>query len=326
MPVHTSRLRAIAFGVALAATSLGASAQTWPAKPVTLVLPFPAGGATDAVARTLASTLSQKIGQSVLVDNKPGAGGAIGSRDVQRATPDGYTLLLATSSTHAVSPNLLDLPYNVVTDFTPIAQIATAASVVLVTPSLPVQNIEELIDYAKAHPRELNFASSGLGTVVHLSTEAFNAQAGVQMTHVPYKGTGQAIADLVSGSVQVLFDAIPTGMPQVQGGRLRALAVTGTERSPLAPEVPTVAESGLPGYSSVTWFGIYGPKDMPEALVGQIHDAFDEVLRAPAVISSFDKLGVDATPGVTTAEFAEMAAKDRDRWGQLIRERNITVN
>jgi len=293
---------------------------------VRLVVPFPAGGATDLVARVIAQRVSKDTGQQVIVDNKAGAGGTIGTAEAAKAAADGYTLLLTTSSTHAISPHLMPrLPYDAVKDFTLIAHLVDAASVVLVTQSLPVKTVAELIDHAKKHPGQLNYASSGNGTIVHLTTEAFKAQAGVFMTHVPYKGTALAIPDVVAGSVQVLIDSIPTGMPHVKTGRLRALAVTGNKRSALAPELPTVAEAGLPGFSSVTWFGLYAPCNMNPELVTRVHDAFEKAAHAPEVVESLAKLGVEPAPSGSPTQFAAMVSTDSQRWARIIRDRKISI-
>ncbi|CDS54817.1 Putative exported protein clustered with Gamma-glutamyltranspeptidase [Polaromonas sp. CG9_12] len=313
-------------GVCLIAASATTQAQAWPERPVRLVVPFPAGGATDLVARVIAQRVSRDMGQQVIVDNKAGAGGTIGAAEAAKAVADGYTLLLTTSSTHAISPHLMPrLPYDALKDFTPIAHLADAASVVLVTPSLPVKTVAELIDYAKKHPGQLNYASSGNGTIVHLTTEAFKAQAGVFITHVPYKGTALAIPDVIAGSVQVLIDAIPSGMPHVRSGRLRALAVTGDKRSTLAPELPTVAEAGLPGFSSVTWFGLYAPRNLKPELVARVHDAFEKAAHAPDVVESLAKLGVESAPLGAPAQFAAMVSADSQRWARIIRDRKINL-
>lgn len=312
--------------VSLIAVSATAQAQAWPDRPVRLVVPFPAGGATDLVARVIAQRVSKDLGQQFIVDNKSGAGGTIGTAEAAKAAADGYALLLTTSSTHAISPHLMPrLPYDAVKDFTPVAHLVDAASVVLVTQSLPVKTVTELIDYAKKHPGQLNYASSGNGTIVHLTTEAFKAQSGVFMTHVPYKGTALAIPDVISGSVQVLIDSIPTGMPHVKTGRLRALAVTGNQRSALAPELPTVAEAGLPGFSSVTWFGLYAPRNMKPELVARVHDAFEKAAQAPEVVESLAKLGVEPAPSGSPAQFAAMVSADSQRWARIIRDRKIIL-
>lgn len=291
-----------------------------------VIVPFPASGATDLVARVVTQRVSQDLGQQMVVDNRPGAGGTIGAAEAAKAPADGYTLLLTTSSTHAISPHLMPrLAYDPRKDFTPVAHVADAASVLLVTPSLPVKSVADLIAYAKAHPGRLNYASSGNGTIVHLNAAAFSAQAGIEMTHVPYKGTARSIADLATGQVHVLFDSIPTGMPHVKSGRLRALAVTSEQRSALAPELPTLAESGLPGYSSVTWFGVYAPAGAPPALVERIHQAFAKAMQSPDVVASLAKLGVEPARPSTAAQFAAMVQADSARWAAVIRERKITL-
>ncbi|GAO21152.1 twin-arginine translocation pathway signal [Alicycliphilus sp. B1] len=320
-------MRKWAWGVALWMAGVAlAQAQDWPARPVRVIVPFPSSGATDLVARVVTQRVSQDLGQQFVVDNKPGAGGTIGAGEAAKAQPDGYTLLLTTSSTHAISPHLMPrLAYDARKDFTPVAHLADAASVLLVTPSLPAKTVQELVAYAKAHPRALNYASSGNGTIVHLNAAAFSAQAGIEMTHVPYKGTAQSITDLATGQVHVLFDSIPTGMPHVKSGRLRALAVTSEKRSALAPELPTLAESGLPGYSSVTWFGVYLPAGAPPALVERIHKAFTQAMQTPEVAASLAKLGVEPAEPGSPAQFAAMVQADSARWAGVIRQHKITL-
>lgn len=325
----------LATAAAVAAVSLlphAVRAQTpaaWPTKPVRLVVPFPPGGATDLLARVIAQRVGQTLGQTVVVENRAGAGGTLGSNEAAKAAPDGYTLLIATSSTHAVGPHLNpNLPYKAVgpdSDFTPIAHVAQAANIVLVTPGVPVKDVRELIAYAKARPGQLNYASSGNGTIVHLSSEAFKSQAGVFITHIPYRGTALAIPDLVSGKVHLLFDSIVSGLPHVKDGKLRALAVTGKARSPLVPELPTVAESGLPGYESTTWFGIYGPKGLPTDITTRLNAEFNAALRTPDVAERLARLGAEPAAANTPAQFAALVAADSARWAQLIRERRITA-
>ncbi|CAN7724459.1 tripartite tricarboxylate transporter substrate binding protein [Acidovorax sp. LjRoot118] len=311
----------------LMAVCAGAHAQSnWPDRPVRVIVPFPASGATDLVARVVAQRVAQDLGQQMVVDNRPGAGGTIGAAEAAKAQPDGYTLLLTTSSTHAISPHLMPrLAYDPRKDFTPVAHLADAPSVLLVTNSLPVKTVGELIAYGKAHPGKLNYATSGNGTIVHLNAAAFSAQAGVEMMHVPYKGTALAIPDLVAGQTHVLFDSLPTGMPHVKGGRLRALAVTSEKRSALAPELPTMAESGLPGYSSVTWFGVYLPAGAPPALVDRIHKAFAKAMQSTEVAEGLAKLGVEPAAPSTPAKFAAMVQADSARWAAVIRQHKISV-
>ena len=306
--------------------SAGALAQGWPERSVRVVVPFPPGGATDIVARVIAQQVSKEIGQPVIVENKPGAGGTIGANDIVKDAPDGHTLLITTSSTHAIAPHLNPtLKYDVARDFTPIAHIADAASILLVSPSLPVASVKELIALAKNKPGTLNYASSGNGTIVHLTTEAFRTQADITMTHVPYKGTALSIPDLSSGTVHVLFDSIPSSVPHVRGGRVKALAVTGAQRSALMPDLPTVAEAGVPGFASVTWFGLYGPRGMGEALTGRINAVFDKALRSPEVTEALARQGAEAAATKTPKAFGDLVAEDSRRWGTLIRERKITV-
>lgn len=311
----------------LAAGAAVAHAQAaWPDRPVRVIVPFPASGATDLVARAVTQRVAADLGQQMVVDNKPGAGGTLGTAEAAKAAPDGYTLLLTTSSTHAISPHLMQrLAYDARKDFTPVIHLADAPSVLLVTNSLPVKTVGELIAYAKANPGKLNYATSGNGTIVHLNSAAFTAQARVEMTHVPYKGTALAIPDLIAGQTHVLFDSLPTGMPHAKAGRLRALAVTSEKRSMLAPELPTLAESGLPGYSSVTWFGVYLPAGAPPALVDRIHKAFAKVLQAPDVAASLAKLGVEPAAPATPAQFGAMVQADSNRWAAVIRQHKITV-
>ena len=316
----------------LLAAPLWVSAQTAP-KTLRLVVPFPAGGATDLLARSLAQRLGQGLGQglgtTVVVENRAGAGGTLGSAEVAKAAPDGNTLLLSTSSTHAVGPHLsTNLPYKALgpdMDFTPIAHVANAPNVVLVPLTLPVSNIKELIAYAKARPGQLNYASSGNGTIVHLTAEAFKTQAGVFITHIPYRGTALSIPDLVSGKVHLLFDSVVSGMPHVKDGKLKALAVTSDTRSALAPELPTVAESGLPGFVSNTWFGVYAPKGLPAELTARLNAEINAALKSPEVQERFARLGAVPAPGNTPAQFAAMVAADSQRWARIIQERKITA-
>ncbi|MDT6960249.1 tripartite tricarboxylate transporter substrate binding protein [Cupriavidus sp. SZY C1] len=323
---HWLRHLGIGLATSLTLAAAPALADTYPSKPIRLIVPFPASGATDLLARAIAQKVGQNMGQQLVVDNRPGAGGAIGSDMAAKAAPDGYTILIATTSTHSIGPFInTRLPYNTETDFTPIGQVATATNVLVVPNQLPVKNVKELIDYAKKHPGELNYASSGNGTVVHLTAEAFKAQAGVFITHIPYRGTALAVPDLISNKVQVLFDSIVSGMPHVKDGKLKALAVTSLKRSPLAPELPTASESGLPGFESDTWFGIYGPKGLPPEIVSRLNTEFNKAIQSQDVRDRLAKLGAEPVGG-TPAQFAAMVRKDSARWGKLIKDRKIQVD
>ena len=322
------RFLATALAVALS-TGLGLApasgwAQAYPNKPIRLIVPFPAGGATDILARTLSQKFGEKIGQSVVVENRPGAGGTIGADAASKAAPDGYTLLLATSSTHSIGPAINPkIPYNAEADFTPLAYVASSPNIVVVANTLPVKSMRELIAYARKNPGKLNYASSGNGTIVHLTTEYFKAQSDTFILHIPYRGTALAIPDLVSGKVDVLFDSFVTGMPHVKDGKLRALAVTSARRSVLAPDLPTVAET-LPGFDSITWFGLYGPKGMPPELAGKVTQAVNAALADADVKERFARLGAEPAGGSSQA-FAAMVQTDNAKWKKIIAERKLVV-
>lgn len=310
---------------ALVASSL-AQAQSWPTKPVRLVVPVSPGGTTDMLARMIGEALTRNLGQPFVVDGKPGAAGAIGALEVSRAPADGYTLLVGTSSTHSVAPAVsTQLRYKPVEDFTPIALLAEANNLLLVSPTLGVKNMQELLALARKKPGYLNFSSSGVGSFGHLLFEQFSKQAGVTLNHIPYKGTASSITDLVSGSVHLAADALPSALPHVRDGRLLGLAVTGPRRSPLAPDVPTIAESGVPGFSVLSWFGLYAPRGLPPELATRINEEVNKVLRAPEMAARFATLGIEPARG-TPAEFAAMVAEDTVRWTRLAKELNIRLD
>lgn len=313
-------LRGLAAALALGAAMPAALAQS--SKPIRLVVPFPAGGATDLFARTLSQKMGERLGTSIVIDNKPGAGGSLGSDMAAKATADGQTLLFTTTSTHSIGPAIgAKLPYDTVRDFTPIAHVGNAPSIMLVPNSSPAKTVKEWIEYAKKNPGKLNYASSGNGTIVQLTAELFKAQAGVFVTHIPYKGTGLAIPDLVAGQLDVLFDSLPTGMPHVRDGRLRALAVTTLKRTPLAPDLPPVADT-LPGFESSTWFGLYGPKGLPAEVVNRVSTAANQALSDPEVRAKLTTLGIEPVTS-TPAQFAKMVADDQAKWKRIIAERKI---
>jgi tripartite-type tricarboxylate transporter receptor subunit TctC len=305
--------------------ALPAAAQTYPAKPVHLIVPFPAGGATDILSRALSTELGRQLGQAVVVDNKPGAGGTIGALAAAKATPDGYTLLLTTSSTHSIGAAINPrIPYNAETDFTPIIYVASSPQLLVVPNSLPVKTLREFIDYARKNPGRLNYASSGNGTISNLSTEVFKQQSGTFLVHIPYRGTGLAIPDLVSGKVDLLIDSLISGMPHVRDGRVRALAVTSPKRTSLAPELPTVAEV-LPGYESVNWFGIYGPRGLPADVVAKVNQAANAALTSAEVKDRFTRLGAEPVGGTPEA-FAAAVRAETAKWKKLLAERKITLD
>ncbi len=312
---------------ASAAVAGSAWADTYPSKSIRLVVPFPAGGATDIFARAVAGKLGERLGVSMVVDNKPGAGGTIGSDIGAKAPADGYTLLLTTSSTHAIGPSFATagkLPYDAVADFTPIAHLGNAPSIVLVPNNSPAKTMKEFVDHARKNPGRLNYASSGNGTVVHLGTEHFKSMAGLFMVHIPYRGTALAIPDLVSGKLDLLIDSLPSGLPHVKEGRLRALAITSLKRSPLMPELPPVADT-VPGYESVTWFGLYGPKGLPADVVTRVNTAVNQALQDADVKDRLARLGIEPVGG-TPQQFAAMTQADRNKWKKIITERKLTAD
>jgi tripartite-type tricarboxylate transporter receptor subunit TctC len=301
-----------------------ALAQPYPTRPIRLLVPFPAGGATDILSRALSQKLGEKLGQTVVVDNRPGAGGTIGADAAAKATPDGYTLLLTTSSTHSIGPAINPrIPYNVETDFTPIAYVASSPNIVLVPNSSPARTMREFIDYARKNPGRLNYASSGNGTIINLSTEYFKSESGTFILHIPYRGTALAIPDLISGKLDLLIDSLVTGLPHVKDGKLRALAVTSLKPTALAPGLPTVAEV-LPGYESTTWFGVYGPKGLPASLTIRINQAINQALAEPEVKERFARLGAEPTGGTPQA-FASMVRADTAKWKKIIVDRKIVA-
>ncbi|HUI98737.1 MAG TPA: tripartite tricarboxylate transporter substrate binding protein [Usitatibacter sp.] len=308
-----------------AALALAAHAETWPAKPIRMVVPFPAGGPTDVMTRVVAEKLSSTLGQTVFVDNKPGAGGEIGAKLVAESAPDGYTFVMATGSTHSVGPYLVSKPpYDPVKDFTPVIWAGNAPNVLVVSPKLGFKDVRDLIAYARAHPGQLNFASSGVGSVAHLTGELFARQAGIKLTHVPYKGTQLAVPDIMSGQVAMLFDAIITAKPHIDAGRLQALGISTLQRSPLMPELPTISESGLPGFESYNWFGVFGPAGLPQPIVDRMNAGMNRVLQDPAVRGRFAQLGFEPAGG-TPAQFAAMMRKETAKWRKVIEEAHAKV-
>ena len=322
----TSMLHRWLLGLVLALAAALAAAQTYPTKPIRLVVPFPPGGATDILARDVAQKLTEAWGQSVIVDNRPGAGGNIGSELVAKSSPDGYTLEMGTVGTHAINASLYaKMPYDHVRDFTPVILVAGVPNVLVVNPALPANSVAELIAYAKANPGKLNFASSGNGTSIHLSGELFKVMAGVQITHIPYKGSAPALQDLLGGQVQMMFDNLPPSLPQIKAGKLRALGVTTLTRAPALPDVPTLSESGLPGFEASSWFGILAPAGTPAPIVAKLNAEIAKWLATPEAKEKLAKQGANAAGG-TPDDFAKHIAAETAKWAKVVKDSGAKID
>ena len=314
---------ALLFGLATATS--GAWAQAWPAaKPIRLVIPFPAGGATDIIGRQVAQKLSVALGQQVVVDNKPGAGGAIGSDLVAKAPADGYTLLMATSSTHSIGPVLnAKMPYDAVKDFAPVSHIANAPSVLVVGQNFPANTARELIDLVKRNPGKYNFGSSGIGTYPHLSAEMFKWRAGgLFAVHIPYRGTGLVITDLVAGQIAFLMDSIVSAQTHIRSGKVKPLAVSGTKRSATLPNVPTLKEVGVPGMEFGNWFGMFAPAGTAPEVVSRLNRELNAMLKAADFVEGLDKVGAEPAGG-TPEQFAKTYRDESEGWKALIQRAGI---
>lgn len=308
--------------IAVGFVQMGA-AQTYPNRPIRFVSPYAPGGGTDILARTLAQKLTESIGQSVVVENRPGGGGILGTESVAKSALDGYTILLGSVGPLTVNPSLYaKLPYDTLRDLAPIALISIVPALLAVHPSLPVKSVKELIAYAKARPGQLSFSSSGNGGSGHLAGELFNSMAGVKMVHVPYRGTGPATLAVVAGEVPVSFGVMLSMLPQVHAGRLRGLAVTSAKRSQAAPQLPTVAESGLPGYEYVSWYGVLAQAATPKDIIAKLNAELLKVIRNPDVREKLSAEGGEVVGG-TPEEFGAYIREELKRWAKIIKEANI---
>ncbi len=301
-----------------------AFAQAYPARPVRIIVPYPPGGATDVMARTVAQKLNESWQHAVVVENKPGASGSVGSEIVAKSAPDGYTLLVQ-GTQHAINLSLYkQLPYDTLRDFVPINYIASAPFLLVLHPSVPANTVAELIAYIKARPGGLNYGSSGVGGGAHLAGEIFKTAAGVPLTHIPYKGAAPAMADLLGGQVTMVFDPIPTSITQVRAGRLKALAITSAKRSALMPELPTVAESGLPGFDVSAWFGLYGPAAMPKDIAIKLNAEVNRILQLPEVKEKFAGLGAESMI-MNTDQFAVHLRAEIAKFAKAIKDSGATA-
>jgi tripartite-type tricarboxylate transporter receptor subunit TctC len=315
------RRAALALSLLLFAGLAGAQ---YPNRAIKLVVPFPPAGATDVVGRIVAAKLGERLGQPVVVDNKPGAGGSIGSDLVAKSPADGYTILIATSSTHSIGPVLQKLPYDPIKDFAPITHVANVPNVLVVSPTLAVSSVQELVALAKAKPGQLNFASSGVGTIVHLNAELFKLISGTDIVHVPYKGTALSIPDVASGNIAMLFDSLASVMPHIKSGKVKPLAVNAQKRQALLPEVPTLTEAGMPQFDRYTWFGMFAPAGTPPEIVSRLHREVVAALQAPDLLERFANVGAEPV-GSTPAEFVERIRSDAARWSEVIRKAGVKV-
>ena len=311
---------AVSIAVLLCAPAL-AIADEWPTKPVKIVVPFAPGGGSDFIARYIARRLTEELKQPFIVDNRPGAGGNIGAEQGIKSPPDGYTLTLIASS-YTVNPSVYKLNFDPVNDITPIVQISQGPLIIVVNPSLAAKTLPEFIALAKSKPSEINYASSGQGSIIHAATEMFNQRAGTKMTHVPYKGSGPALTDTIAGQTQVFFSSASTAMPQVQAGKLRAIGVTTGKRIPALPNVPTVGESGVANYDVTLWHGLIGPKGMPPAIVNRINAAVGRALKLKESEEQLQNDGVSPAGG-TPQQFGETIRREIDAWGKVVQAAGI---
>lgn len=312
------------FAVVLILVSINSSAQNWPSKPIRYIVPFPPGAFNDSLARIMASELPKTLGQPVLVENRPGGNTIIGTEAAAKSPPDGYTLFGA-ALPFAVIQSLYKTPFDVTKDFAPITLAGTTPNLLVANPNVPITSVKELIAAAKAKPGGLNYASTGNGTSNHLSFELFKSMTGTYITHIPYKGSAPAVTDLIAGQVQVMFDNTPNVLPHVKAGKLKAIAVSSKKRSSLAPEVPTVDESGVPGYDVTVWFGILAPAGTPKDIVARLNTEMVKVMRSPEVMDRFQKAGVD-TVASTPEEFSRFLNAEVARWAKVVQDANIKAD
>ena len=330
---HNTNRRALLAAIAMSASvsmgawPAGALAQAaYPNKPITIIVPFSAGGTTDILARVVGLHMGTTLGQPVIVDNRAGAGGNIGGQAAARATPDGYTIFMGTVGTHAINQSLYKkMPFDPIKDFAPLSRVAMVPNLLVANPGQPYNNVKELIAYAKANPGKVTFGSSGNGSSIHLSGELFKQMTGVDMQHVPYRGSAPAVADLLGGQIAIMFDNMPSAIPHVKGDKLRALAVTTAKRSPALPNVPTIAESGVPGYEATSWFGLLAPAKTPADVVNKLNGAIMKALADPEVKTKLAEQG--AEPYAEKPEqFAAFIQSETAKWGKVVKQSGASLD
>jgi len=304
-----------------------ASAQDYPNKPVRMVVGFPPGGGTDVVARILQPRLSELLGQAVVIDNRPGATGTVAAGQVAKSAPDGYTIMMGHVSVNAIAPSLFaNLPYDVNRDFAPIALAAAVPHLVVVHPSVPVATLKELVAYLKSQPGKLTFPSAGNGSMPHLAGEVFQSLTGVKLVHVPYKGSGQSMQDLLGGQHLVAFDTMPASAPHVRSGKLRAVAVSTAQRVPSFPDVPTAEEAGVPGYVVITWYGVFAPAGTPGAIVNRLHADLVRAMQTPDVRAKLEGIGADGSVSRSPEEFAALVRADTARYAKIVKDIGLRID
>lgn len=324
IPKFSRRSATLAFLFAFA--PFVSQADTWPGKPIRVIVPFPAGGGTDLVARDVTNKISTTTKWNFVVDNKPGSGGNVGIELAAKAPADGYSLVIGQTSNLAINPTLYNkLPYDPVNDLTPIGLIGSAPLVLVVPANSPYRSLADVVAAAKAKPGELNYATSGNGTVAHLATEMFQREAGIKLTHVPYKGASQGLTDVMGGLVQLYMSSVPTLLGYIKGGKLRPLAVTALKRTDDLPQVPTVAESGYKGFEAVTWFGLLGPAKLPGNIVTSVNSELNKALTSPDLRKKLEDQGLDVTSG-TSEQFAKLIRADITKWGHVVKESGAKVD
>ena len=309
----------------LALTPLAAQAQAFPTKAITIIVPFSAGGTTDILARVLGQFISKDLGQPVIIDNRAGAGGNIGTQLVARAAPDGHTILMGTVGTHAINQSLYPkLAFDPIKDFAPITRVALVPNLLVANPAQPFKTVKELMAYAKANPGKVTFGSSGSGTSIHLSGELFKQMAGVDIQHVAYKGSAPAVNDLLGNHIAIMFDNMPSAISHVKAGKLRPLAVTTAQRSPALPDVPTIAEAGVPGYEATSWFGLLAPAKTPAPIVARLNAVILKALADPDVKKKLLEQGAEPA-GETPAQFAAFIGSETVKWGKIVKQSGATA-
>jgi tripartite-type tricarboxylate transporter receptor subunit TctC len=320
-------LMLLAAALAWAQGPVDAYAQAYPARPIRMIVGFPPGGGTDVVARIIQPKLTEFLGQSVVIENRPGATGTVAGGFVAKSPPDGYTIMMGHVAVNAIAPSLFSkLPYDVNRDFAPITLAAAVPHIVTVHPSLPVTSVKQLIALARARPGEMSFPSAGNGSTPHLAGEMFKVMTGTKILHVPYKGTGQSIPDLLAGQHQVAFDTMPAASPYVRSGRMRPLAVSSVKRVAEFAQLPTVAEAGVPGYQMASWYGVFAPAGTPAAIVNRLHAEINKAMQAPGTRERLIENGFDGTVTRTPEEFAAMVRTDTVRYARLVKEAGLKID